>query len=125
MKKLFITGIIWEIVRFTTLYLTTASKISGDLVLFYASQQLVLFYIYYFLYLDTEKYCQYLKILAAAKFLSFFTGVLYILKLLIKTSFSAAEILYPANIVFIDGILFIIIIYTVIRYFRKEQESEE
>ena len=125
MKKLFITGIIWEIVRFTTLFLTTASKINGDLILFFTSQQFILFYIYYFLILDTEKYCQYLKILTAAKFLSLFTGILYIVKLFIKSTFSAADILYPANIVFIDGLFFIVLIYIVIRYFKKVQESEE
>ncbi len=125
MKKLFITGIIWEIVRFTTLFLTTASKINGDLILFFTSQQFILFYIYYFLIHDTEKYCQYMKILAAAKFLSLFTGILYIVKLFIKSTFSVADILYPANIVFIDGLFFIVLIYVVIRYFKKVQESEE
>ena len=125
MKKLFITGIIWEIVRFTTLYLTASAKISGDLILFFTSQQLVLFYIYFFLILDTEKYCQYMKILTAGKFLSFFTGILYIVKLFFKTSFSVSDILYPANVVFIDGIFFIIFIYVVIKYFKKGQKTEE
>ena len=125
MKKLFITGIIWETVRFTTLYLTATLKISGDLMLFFTSQQLVLFYIYFFLILDTEKYCQYMKILAAGKFLSIFTGILYTVKLLLNSGFSFSDILYPANIVFIDGIFFIVIIYVLIRYFKKEQDTEE
>ena len=125
MKKLYLIGIIWEIVRFTTLYLTSASKISGDLILFFTSQQLILFYIYFFLILDTEKYRQYLKILTAAKFLSLFTGTLYLVKLLFRPGFSPADILYPANIVFIDGILFIVLIYALSKYFKKKPETEE
>ena len=124
MKKLFIIGIIWEIVRFTTLYLTAASKISGDLILFITSQQLIIFYIYFFIILDTEKYCQYLKILTAGKFLSFFTGILYLVKMLFIPTFSAADILYPANIVIIDGVFFAVLLAVTVKYFKKASTEE-
>jgi hypothetical protein len=125
MKKLFIIGIIWEIVRFTTLYLTTITKINGDLILFFTSQQLIIFYIYFFLLRDTEKYSQYLKILTAGKFLSCFAGLLYIFKLLLPTSFSVSEVLYPANIVFIDSIFFTVLLIATIKYFKAESITEE
>ena len=66
-----------------------------------------------------------MKILTAGKFLSFFTGIIYIVKLFFKPSFSVSDILYPANIVFIDGIFFIVFIYVVIKYFKKVQKTEE
>jgi len=125
MKKLFITGIIWEIVRFTTLYLTTITKINGDLILFFTSQQLIIFYIYFFLLRNTEKYSQYLKILTAGKFLSCFTGIIYLTKLLFSSRFFSTEILYPANIVFIDSIFFTVLLITTIKYFNAASITEE
>jgi len=125
MKKLFITGIIWEIVRFTTLYLTTITKINGDLILFFTSQQLIIFYIYFFLLRDTNKYSQYLKILTAGKFLSCFAGILYLMKLLFQNNFTGAEILYPTNIVFIDSIFFAVLLIATIKYFNAASITEE
>ncbi len=125
MKKIFIAGIIWEIVRFTILYLTAALKINSDLMLFLISQQFVLLYIYFFLILDTEKYCQYIKILAAGKFLSLFTGILFLVKTLFKEDFTVVDILYPANMVFVDGIFFIVFVYILTKSSKELGEAEE
>ncbi len=125
MKKIFITGIIWEIVRFTSLFLTTITKISPDLLLFFSAQQLVIFYIYFFIILDTEKYCQYLKILTAGKFIALFSGVLYLIKLFIKNTEGLAGFIFPVNLVLIDTLFFIILLHITAKHFKNYPVSEE
>ena len=124
MKKIFITGIIWELLRFTFLAVSSRNITDSSFILWFTSQQLVMFYLYFFLCYNTEKYCQYLKALAAGKFLGVASGIVYAAELYFSKKAILTGFLFTVNVIVIDAVIFIVLLFAARHYFINIKTEE-
>ncbi|MCP5515485.1 MAG: hypothetical protein H7A26_08475 [Spirochaetales bacterium] len=125
MKKFFLAGLIWELLRFIFLVFLTQKKAGIDTFLWIASQQLVLFYLYFFLWYNKDRYCQYMKAAAAGKFIGVASGAVYIAQFFIKGKMLTAGIVFTFNIILIDAVFMIILIFIIKKYFEEQLRVED
>ncbi|MDX9800132.1 MAG: hypothetical protein RBT69_02205 [Spirochaetia bacterium] len=125
MKKFFIAGLIWELLRFIFLLFLTQKRAGNDLFLWISSQQLVLFYLYFFLWYNIKKYSQYMKAAAAGKFIGIASGVVYLAQVFIKGKIFTAGIIFTFNIILIDTIFMALMIFMIKKYFSRDTREED
>ena len=119
MRKYFLTGFFWELIRFSLVFFSAQKQAESAFILWIVSQQLVLFYIYLFLCYNAEKYCHYMKIIIAGKALGIFTGIIYLIKMVFITQHLFFEVIFTANILLVDTIIMLFMIYLTKKYFAN------
>jgi len=119
MRKYFLAGFIWELLRFSLLFFSAQKQAENSFILWILSQQLVLFYIYLFLCYNPNKYCHYMKIVIAGKALGIFTGIIYLIKMVFITQHLFFEVIFTANILLVDTIIMLFMIYLTKKYFTN------
>ncbi len=102
--------------RFSFLVFSAQKKTGSEMILWLASQQLVLFYLYFFLWYNTARYCHYMKAAAAGKFLGISAGVFYLAGLFIRKA-HAASIVFTVNIILVDAVVLFFLLFLIKRYF--------
>jgi len=115
MKKFFIAGFLWEMLRFFLLVFSAQKKTGSEMILWLASQQLVLFYLYFFLWYNIDRYCHYMKAAAAGKFLGIAAGALYLAGLFIRKA-PAAGIFFTLNIILVDTVIMVSLLFLMKKY---------
>jgi hypothetical protein len=120
MKIYFIAGILWELLRFSALLYYSRIQGNDSIVLWIASQQLVIFYFYIFLCYNKDKYCQYMKGIIAGKILGIVSGIIYFTEILLK-SFFKPSIFFILNVLFIDIIITILMFFIARKYFGTRE----
>lgn len=123
MKIYFIMGLIWEFLRFCVLFFIFGRTVENSAVLWFASQQLVLFYFYIFLCYNRDKYCQYLKAVVAGKVIGIAAGSFYLTKTIIKNLFTTT-VFFTLNILFIDIIITVLMFFLTKKYFANSLREE-
>ncbi|MCL2294553.1 MAG: hypothetical protein FWC36_06790 [Spirochaetes bacterium] len=124
MRKYFILGLLWELLRFSILFFSMQRQAESSFILWIFSQQLIIFYLYLFLWYNTDKYCHYLKIVIAAKALGIFTGIAYLIKMVYFTQDLFFQAVFTANILLMDTIIMIFMIYLAKKYFTNFSREE-
>jgi hypothetical protein len=120
MKIYFIAGMLWELLRFFALFFFSRIQGNNNIILWVASQQLVLFYFYIFLCYNKDKYCQYIKGIIAGKILGIVSGIIYFIEIIVK-SFFKPSIFFTLNVLFIDIIITILMFFIARKYFGTRE----
>lgn len=119
MKKFFLSALIWEFIRFFFLSPIAVGKIDG-IMLWVASSHFIIFYLYFFLWYNTEKYCQFIKPAVAGKFLAIITGFFYLIEIINNKS-TVLNITLVMNIMLIDGFFLFLTVFFLKQYFNKQK----
>ena len=119
MRKYFLAGFLWELLRFALLFFSAQKQAESSFILWILSQQLIMFYLYLFLCYNTDKYCQFMKIVIAGKALGIFTGMIYLIKMVFVTQCLFFEVIFTANILLADTIIMLFMIFLTKKYFRN------
>jgi len=122
MKKYFLAGLLWELLRFFLVFFSVQKQTENSFILWIFSQQLVMFYLYLFLCYDTNKYCQYMKVVIAGKALGIFTGIIYLTEMLKPAFFTQDpffKVIFTANILLVDAIIMLYMIFLTKKYFSN------
>jgi hypothetical protein len=119
MRKYFLVGFFWELLRFSLLFFSAQKQAESSFILWILSQQLVIFYLYLFLCYNTNKYCHYMKVIIAGKALGIFTGIIYLIKMILITQDLFFKVIFTANILLVDTIIMLFMIYLTKKYFNN------
>lgn len=117
MKIFFLSALIWEFIRFFILAPIAVGKIDG-MVLWVASSHCIIFYLYFFLWYNTDKYCQFMKPAVAGKFLAIVTGLFFLAEIINNKS-TVLNITLVINIILIDGLFLFLTFFFLKQYFNK------
>lgn len=118
MKKYFLALLFWEIFRFILLVSAARERTGSDIIIWLSAQQTVMFYLFFFLWYNTEKYSQYMKAAAAGKFTGLAAGAAYLAKKIIGTS-PVAGVLFVSNLLLVDLLVLISLLFLANKYFKE------
>ena len=119
MRKYLIAGFFWELLRLSLLFFSAQKQAESSFILWILSQQFIIFYLYLFLWYNSNKYCHYLKIVIAGKALGIFTGIIYLIKMVFITQDLFFKVIFTANIILADTIIMLFMIFLTKKYFSS------